>query len=90
MNDRERLGQKLIEPSADQTDDHLLRQGFSLDRFVRAAVLKSGVMLDDRGQAVFAHLISGERQPLPVEVRIAFKNAAGVVLDVAAGKIVVA
>src|SRR6266536_1731660 len=88
QNVRERLRQKLVEPSAQSVHDDALAQSLGFNRIVSATVLEPGVVLGDDRQAVVVDLFPRESEPLPVQPRRgAFQNLAGVVLDVVAGEV---
>src|SRR5262249_4123302 len=56
---------------------------------LKPSIFESLVLLDDDRQLVFADLVLGQRQPLPIEraADLTFKNAADVVLNVTTGEI---
>ena len=89
---RQRLGQKFVQPRAQDVDQYPLADGFGLDRLVRPPVLVAAVVLDDDRQVVLLDLLSGQCQPFPPQraARFAFKNAPGVVLDLVAREIEIA
>lgn len=57
---------------------------------MRAAALEARIAFNDDRQSVAVHLFTRERQPFPAEIGITFKNAPGVVFNIAAGEILVA
>src|SRR5262249_48389315 len=77
LNLLQRLGQRRIEPHAQDVDQHGLPQGFGLDRFVRPTVPVAAVVLGDHRQVEGGDLLLSQRDPLPEQLSadLVFKNA---------------
>src|SRR5215831_10615719 len=86
------VGQKRVEPGAQDLAQHGLPQRFGFNRFMRAAILIAPVVFDDDRQVVLGDLLCGQRDSLPAQLTtdLAFKNAAGVRFDLVAGQVPVA
>jgi hypothetical protein len=66
LDARQRLGQQLVKPRAQDVHQHRLAERLGFDRFVRAAVTIAAVF-DDGWEVMFGDLRIGQRKALPAQ-----------------------